>query len=66
MRLLKQASHGTVEIGRGLGFTDYSRRDRRYIRNLALREGCRIGYTLAENFTREDAAEIELFSASGD
>jgi hypothetical protein len=66
VRLLKQAGHGTVEIGRGLGFTDYPRRDQRYVCNLALREGYRIDYTPAENFTGEDAAEIELFSASGD
>lgn len=65
VRLAKQASHGAVEIDRGLGYTDYGRRDLRYFCNLAAKEGYQINYTSNESFKGEDEFEIELFSPSG-
>ena len=65
VRAVNQPSHGTVEIDRGLGYTDYGRRDLRYLCNLVPVEGYQVNYTSNGDFKGEDEFEVELFSPSG-
>jgi hypothetical protein len=65
VRIAKQASHGVVEIDRGLGYTSFGRDDQRYACNRLLEEGYRINYTSAGDFLGEDRFEIEFFSPQG-
>ena len=65
MRVVKQASHGTVEVDRGLGYTSYRRWDLRYLCNLAPREGYQVTYASNENFKGDDEFEIEFFAPAG-
>jgi hypothetical protein len=66
VRIAKQASHGVVEIDRGLGYTSFGRDDQRYECNRFPEEGYRINYTSTGDFLGEDRFEIEFFSPSGD
>lgn len=66
VRIAKQASHGVVEIDRGLGYTNFDRKDQRYECNRIPKEGYRINYTSTGDFLGDDRFEIEFFSPQGD
>jgi hypothetical protein len=66
VRIAKQASHGVVEIDRGLGYTNFGREDQRYECNRIPKEGYRINYTSTGDFLGEDRFEIEFFPPQGD
>jgi hypothetical protein len=65
VRAVKQASHGTVEIGRGVGYTSFRFPDSRYFCNRSPREGYQVTYTSNENFKGDDEFEIEFFAPAG-
>ncbi len=65
LRIVKQASHGAVEVDRGVGYTNYGRRDWRHFCNLAPREGYKVTYASHENFKGDDEFEIEFFGPAG-
>jgi hypothetical protein len=65
VRIVKEASHGTVEIGRGIGYPTYGRRDLRYFCNLSPREGYQVTYTSNADFKGDDEFEIEFFAPAG-
>ena len=66
VRAVKQASHGTMEIVRGIGYTTYEREDSRYFCNRVLTEGFQISYAPKDNFKGEDEFEIEVFDPGGE
>jgi hypothetical protein len=65
VRIAKQASHGIVDIDRGLGYSAYGRGDQRYACNLSPEEGHRVNYISNGGYVGDDQFEIEVFSPAG-